>query len=666
MTARLPLRAVVAAATLLLGLAAPVIAGPAGQAAALDMTPYAVPVPPPKCTSSQIESGNVGGCLLFGTYAGNRPGSNGWGEALAPGVGDGWRWNGYTYSGSPVLAGFEAAHIGANTERIGNLRAGTFESHVSVRQLFEGFLAELAAGGYSIRHASGYSYRCTGTWNCPSGSVDDLSLHAWGLAFDMNSDTNPIRTYASQNGQSACLTPIATDLPEWAIRAAERWGLYWGGYGWNSGCNVAGAERASVNRDTTHFEFRGSPEQARTIAQYNYANNPNLTCFDAVADDGDTAPHCNLDGRPDARWRLPVQTEPPAGATAALVNLTATEAAGPGYLTLESCSAQTAGPRATSSLTYAASESVATLAIVPIGADGRFCVYRASAVHSIVDVLGYLVPATAATATTPNTTTTGSSTASSDDELRWVAPSEPSRLLDTRDAGGPVAPGAETAVEGVTGDALVNLAAVPTGAPGYLQAGACGDLGPAAGFSNLNYAGEAPRSNLALVRAGEQPCVFSLAASDIVVDALARLDPDDGLGWHVGAPTRALDTRRRDTGRPVAGELIEIDLGTAAPAVVVALTVTEPGATGYLAAGPCAVLRAQLAANGRPTTSNLNHAPGQTVTNLATVTLDAGRMCVYTKAAAHVIVDVQATLTTDRDVGLMPVDPVRVHDSREP
>ena len=642
--------AVVTTALLVAGFGASAVTLPAAPAAALDMTPYTAPVAPPKCTQDQANSGDVGGCLLYGTNAGNNPDENGWGLPPAPGSGDGWVWNGYTYSGSPALAPFESTYIVTNTAPLGSLRTGTFQMHADVRQLFEGFLAELVAGGYVIRHAGGYSFRCTGAWDCSDRGFDGLSLHAWGLAFDMNSDKNPIRTYTSQNGASACDTPIATDLPEWAIRAAERWGIYWGGYGWSSGCNVAGVQRASVVRDTPHFEFRGSPAQARVIAQFNYANNPNLTCFGAVDDAGTTTERCNLAGRPDARWRLAVTTEPPAGATAALVNLTATDAASPGYLTLESCGARAPGPRETSTLSYAAGENVATLAIVPLDPDGRFCVYRASSVHSIVDVLGYLAPE-----------------ASAGDAVRWVSPSAPARLLDTREAGTPVAARSEAVVAGASGDLLVNVAAVPTGSTGYLQLGGCGALGPTANFSNVNYAGFAPRSNLSLVRSGDaDPCVFALAEADVVVDALATLDPDTGMGWQVSAPRRALDTRQRAAGRPTAGELIELDLGLTAPAAAVALTVTDVRGPGYLSVGRCADLSAQLAGGGRPTTSNLNYTAGQTITNLATVALDGGKMCVYTKASAHVIVDVQAALTPEQTIGLVPVAPVRVHDSRNP
>jgi hypothetical protein len=616
---------------------------------------YTVPVPPPKCTAAQAESGNVGGCLMsFWGY----PGTRGWGEAPAPGVGPGWVWTGNTFSGSPALAAFEAANITANSERLGTLAPGYVETHVAARALFEGFLAEIQAGGYAVRHASAYSFRCTGAWSCPDGDVNDLSLHAWGLAIDMNSDTNPIRTYTSQNGLSACLTPIETDMPEWMIRTAERWGLYWGGYGWNDGCNVAGAERTSVNRDTPHFEFRGTPAHAAAIAAYNYAHDPRRVCYQAVTTTGSSIEQCTLTGRPDAGWRLPVTPGAPSGARAAVVNLTASDGASPGFLTLESCAGRPDTVPTTSALTYATGESVAALAIVPLDADGRFCVYRSSPVHSVVDVVGFLAAPSAATADRP---------------VQWFTPATPTRLLDTRPAGPPVGAGSSAGIPGAVGDLLVNLATVADGSPGYLQAGACGAVGSAAAFSNLNYAGRTGagptvRSNLALVDAGATgSCVFSLAAAHVIVDALGSLDSTSGLGWAAGAPRRVLDTRECAgwcSGQPAAGSLIRLDLATGAPAAAVAITVTGTAAPGFVTVGRCAELEAQIAAAGQPATSNLNHVGGQTVTNLAIVGLDSGRMCAYTRAAAHIVIDVQAELTTDHTTGLMAVAPSRVSDTR--
>ncbi|MEO6652674.1 MAG: hypothetical protein ABIP17_08465 [Ilumatobacteraceae bacterium] len=106
--------------------------------------------------------------------------------------------------------------------------------------------------------------------------------------------------------------------------------------------------------------------------------------------------------------------------------------------------------------------------------------------------------------------------------------------------------------------------------------------------------------------------------------------------------------------------MIELDLHTDAPAAAIAITATATAAGGFVSAGPCELFQG----GAIPATSNLNHMAGQTVTNLALVELDAGRVCLFTLASAHLIVDVQAELTEEHEIGLSPVIPTRVHDSR--
>ena len=622
---------------------------------ALDDSPWRLPVAPPRCSVEQARSGDVGDCLLA-FYA--DPADTGWGAPPAPGVGGGWNWNGYTYNDSPALAGWEADQIASNTAAVAGMRPGLLETHVAAQVLFEGFLTEIAANGYRVYGASGYSFRCTsgnGGWSCPSGDARDLSNHAWGLAIDMNAGTNPIRGYTGVDGATACATPIQTDLPRWAIRTAEKWGLYWGGYGWNSGCADTTTQRTSVYRDPPHFEFRGTPSQAAAIADFNLRNDPDRVCFDVVDDDGRPAVACNRTGLPEADWRLPVQLTPPDGAVAAMINLTVTEPAGPGYLTLEDC-APRSGKRETSAITFAGGQTIATMAVVPLSEDGSFCVYRKTAVHSIVDVVAYLGPA---------------------GEPLWFEPSAPTRLIDTRLEGsctpleechdGAVPSRERLAVP--TSDSaarIANVAVVDGQGPGFAQAGQCDSVGPGFTFSNVNYMDAMARSNLVVFDSGDAgACVFALTQAHVVVDELGRLTPDAGYGWRLAAPKRVLDTRECTPAwcesRPDAGIVIPLQLDTDSPAAAVAITVTETQAPGYITVGRCDV----LIGTQRPATSNLNHGPNQTITNLAVVDLDEGEMCIFTKASTHVIIDVQAELVTEQQIGLLPITPTRVHDSRE-
>jgi hypothetical protein len=103
----------------------------------------------------------------------------------------------------------------------------------------------------------------------------------------------------------------------------------------------------------------------------------------------------------------------PAGAEAALVNLTMTDGTVGGYITADTCEALTQLPPTKSNGNFVPQRNVANMAVVPLGADGSFCVYAETPVHLLADVQGYFAPS---------------------GELAFTL-LEPRRVLDT-DAGG--------------------------------------------------------------------------------------------------------------------------------------------------------------------------------------------------------------------------------------
>ncbi len=182
-----------------------------------------------------------------------------------------WKWNGGSYNGSPALAAWEATMV-RTTTTIGPLKAGTIIGPPEVVPLFAGFLGDLVRGGYSIKEAYSYAFRCTSnsaSRDCAGLDADSLSLHAYGLAMDVNWSTNPELIYRSTGTTSACALPVKTDFPAWVISAAQRWGLFWGGYGWSGRCSGPTTSSTYVNRDAMHFEFRGTPELAKRIVAWN-------------------------------------------------------------------------------------------------------------------------------------------------------------------------------------------------------------------------------------------------------------------------------------------------------------------------------------------------------------------------------------------------------------
>jgi hypothetical protein len=212
----------------------------------------------------------------------------------------------------------------------------------------------------------------------------------------------------------------------------------------------------------------------------------------------------------------------PAAADAVVVNVTAVDPAGPGYLSVSPCPGA-AGP--VSSVNYGTGQTVADLAVTPVAADGTVCVQTYAATDVLVDVMGWF------TAGSPFT------------------PTAPRRLLDTRSGAGPVAGGTALTVDlpalgGVpAGASAAALTVTLTGArgDGYATVYPCGQPAPLA--SDLNYRAGAPvpALTLAALPADGKVCVFTYAPADVLVDLSGWVEAGDG---YVGiTPTRLVDTR---------------------------------------------------------------------------------------------------------------------------
>lgn len=130
-------------------------------------------------------------------------------------------------------------------------------------------------------------------------------------------------------------------------------------------------------------------------------------------------------------------------------------------------------------------------------------------------------------------------------------------------------------------------------------------------------------------------------------------------------PQRLVDTRDGTggvSGRLGAGCTLQLDMGATgitADAGAFALALTGISATrGYLTVYPCAA--------GLPPTSNVNTRAGVPTPNLAVARPDAdGRICVYSDAETHLLVDVTGWWTAEGDNRFTSIEPQRVSDSRE-
>ncbi len=204
----------------------------------------------------------------------------------------------------------------------------------------------------------------------------------------------------------------------------------------------------------------------------------------------------------------------PADASAVVLNITATEASGPGYATAWPCSQPQ--PLA-SNLNYGAGDTVPNLVFVKLGAGEKVCLFTATAsVNLIADVSGY-VPNGAA-----------------------FVGLNPARLLDSRpggatadgvNAGGGTLAGGGTYQLQVAGRGgvpvgatavVLNVTATEGSGPGYVTVFPCGQPTPLA--SNLNYEAGTTRPNLTVVKLGTdgKVCLFTATSSvNLIADVAA-------------------------------------------------------------------------------------------------------------------------------------------------
>jgi hypothetical protein len=205
----------------------------------------------------------------------------------------------------------------------------------------------------------------------------------------------------------------------------------------------------------------------------------------------------------------------PAGSSGVVLNVTATEPEGSGFLTVFPASGGGCVNRPNASnVNYTAGQTVPNYAAVRVPGNGQICVYTLARSHIVIDRVGSFG---------------GGGTN--------LLSSNPARLVDTR-AGFPAALGIKgrlqpfTAVEvnigaagvGLPGGAdaaILNVTAVQPSQSGFISIFPCG---PWPGTSNLNFvAGEVRPNQVDAQLSNGRVCVLSNTSTDVVIDL---------LGWY--------------------------------------------------------------------------------------------------------------------------------------
>jgi hypothetical protein len=327
----------------------------------------------------------------------------------------------------------------------------------------------------------------------------------------------------------------------------------------------------------------------------------------------------------------------PVDASAVVLNVTLVLAQGDGFATVFPCGGPV--PNA-SNLNYVSGGVVANAVVAKVGVGGKVCVFTFAASHLLVDVNGY-VPA-------------GSD----------VNSLSPARLLDSRSGsatvdglfqGLGVRPGGSVTEVQVTGrggvpvDAsavVLNVTLVLAQGDGFATVFPCG--GPVPNASNLNYVsgGVVANAVVAKVGVGGKVCVFTFAASHLLVDVNGYVPA--GSDVNSLSPARLLDSRSgsatvdglfQGLGVRPGGSVTEVQVTgrggvpVDASAVVLNVTLVLAQGDGFATVFPCG--------GPVPNASNLNYVSGGVVANAVVAKVGVGgKVCVFTFAASHLLVDV--------------------------
>lgn len=320
---------------------------------------------------------------------------------------------------------------------------------------------------------------------------------------------------------------------------------------------------------------------------------------------------------------------PDSGVSAVLLNVTAVEPPGPGFLALtpkppHCCTPaslfddQGSLPRSdptTSNLNMAGGDVVANMVLARVGAGGVIRFHNSfGPTHVVADLAGWF--------------------SSGGDTGSGFSGVTPARVFDSRtEVGGPAQAFAAgetrtvrvTGVAGVPADAravVVNLTVADSTGPGWVAAYPAGR--PPAETSNLNMAAGEVRANLAVVQVGEGGHIALHVAQShahLMVDVLGSFGRGGGAVTAID-PVRIADSRLgvgTAVGALAPDQTVRIQVAghrgipADAAGVVLNLTAVDPVGSGYLTVWP--------SRTRAPDSSNVNYRSGSTVPNLVMVGL---------------------------------------------
>ena len=323
---------------------------------------------------------------------------------------------------------------------------------------------------------------------------------------------------------------------------------------------------------------------------------------------------------------LQIVPEVPAGTTAVSVNVVTVDPVSQGYVTVYPCGV--ARPF-TSAVQSQVGRIVSGSAIVPLGADGSFCVFSNTTTEIVVDLNGSFAPAASAR----------------------YEPIVAQRRFDSRSSGRMLTAGEVVRVHtrGFGGGAAdstaasVTIHALDAVASGFVTAWPCDTPRPWASSANVMIGSSVSNEVDVAVGPTGEVCLLVSAPMHLAVDLNGWYGPSATTDYYAVTPFRLADTRERfgfagafsrNVDRPIqvagAGGLPGAGV---VRAVAAQFTAVDATGSGWVTVHPCLAPVPQL--------SMLRYQARTNVAVLVNAGLSAtGRWCVTTSSTTHLVVDV--------------------------
>lgn len=332
------------------------------------------------------------------------------------------------------------------------------------------------------------------------------------------------------------------------------------------------------------------------------------------------------------------------GAPAAMLNVTAVLPSAGTVVTVYPCDADR--PNA-STLNAPVGDIRANGAFVKLSAAGTVCVHTVAETDLVIDVNGYVPPVAQVGALDPaRLLETRSGEKTIDGDSAGVGRAKAGSTLKLKVAG-------RAGVPADAAGAFLNVTAVLPSAGTLLNVYSCDSKRP--DTSTVNASVGDIRANNVYVKLGASGtvCVYTVAATDVVVDVTGFVPSSVAADVVAADPVRLVDTRvngetfdgqAAGVGRLRAGTSIIVNIAQRLEtpdlvgAVFLNVTAVSPSAGTFLTVFSCS--------SNRPIASNLNVRAGDIAANgVFTKIADTGEVCIYTDAETDIVVDLSGTVS---------------------